>query len=296
MVLDSSCLGEKKIIGYLGPHGTYSEEVAFCLYDGVWVEFKSYSSIDMAIQGVEAGEVTECFVPVENSLGGSINVTLDFLAHEVNLYIIKEVTWPVSNNLLVKGDCEDVKVIVSHPQPLAQCRRNLRKLYPNAELRAMKSTTDAAILVASGVEHYAAVGSKNAAKIYGLKVKAADIQDSSNNCTRFIVLGNRPAVPSLQEKWKTSVVCQINGERPGSLCEILQEFSGRDVNLTRIESRPARTGIGRYIFFFDMEGNIEQSNVRSAVEAVEQKSLWFKSFGSYSVSICGSNNEERDIF
>lgn len=160
----------------------------------------------------------------------------------------------------------------------------------------MSSTTDAAILVASGVEHYAAVGSKGAAKIYDLKVKAADIQDSLNNCTRFIVLGNQPAVHFEQEKWKTSVVCQINGERPGSLCEILQEFSGRKVNLTRIESRPARTGLGRYIFFFDMEGSIEQSNVRSAVEAVEEKSLWFKRLGSYSILICGSSNEERDIF
>jgi len=271
----------EKIVGYLGPHGTYSEEVAFCLYQDMKVDFKTYSSIDMAIKAVESKEVVECIVPVENSLEGSVNVTLDILAHETTLYIIKEVIWPVRHNLLVKEKTDSIKVIVSHPQALAQCRRNLRKLYPEAELRTMNSTADAATLVASGLENYAAVGSLGAAGIYDLQVMSRDIQDSSTNCTRFIVLGNHPANPSSQGKYKTSLVCQIDGTRPGSLCEILQEFAGRDVNLTRIESRPARTGLGNYIFFFDLDGSMEESNVRSAVEAVKAKSLWFKSFGSY---------------
>ncbi|EIW17084.1 MULTISPECIES: prephenate dehydratase [Pelosinus] len=280
----SSWFGKEAIIGYLGPHGTYSEEVAFRLYNKEQVSFKTYSSIDVAIKAVESGEVSQGIVPVENSLEGSVNVTLDILAHEVNLYIRKEVIWPVRHNLLVKEHWDDVKIIVSHPQALAQCRHNLRRLYPDAELRAMNSTADAATLVASGIENYAAVGSQSAGALYNLQTIAGDIQDSSTNCTRFIVLGDSPIdTHSLSDPCKTSVVCKMNGERPGSLCEILQEFSTRNVNLTRIESRPARTGMGNYIFFFDMDGSIENNSVRSAVEAVKEKSLWFKSFGSYPI-------------
>jgi prephenate dehydratase len=284
MALADNCsTPEQIIVGYLGPHGTYSEEVALSLYARDKVSFKDYSSIDMAIKAVEAGEVAQCIVPIENSLEGSVNVTLDILAHEASLYIIREVIWPVRHNLLVKKKGEEIKVIVSHPQALAQCRRNLRRLYPDAQLRAMNSTADAAALVAGGAGNYAAVGSLGAAALYDLQNIAADIQDSSTNCTRFIVLGNLPADSSLQYKYKTSVVCKMNGERPGSLCEVLQEFAKRNVNLTRIESRPARTGLGNYIFFFDLDGSLEQGNVHSAVEAVKEKSLWFKSFGSYPV-------------
>jgi prephenate dehydratase len=286
MALADNCsTPERIIVGYLGPHGTYSEEVALSLYARDKVSFRDYSSIDMAIKAVEAGEVAQCIVPIENSLEGSVNVTLDILAHEASLYIIREVIWPVRHNLLVKKKGEEIKVIVSHPQALAQCRRNLRRLYPDAQLRAMNSTADAAALVAGGAGNYAAVGSLGAAALYDLQNIAADIQDSSTNCTRFIVLGNLPADSSLQYKYKykTSVVCKMNGERPGSLCEVLQEFAKRNVNLTRIESRPARTGLGNYIFFFDLDGSLEQGNVHSAVEAVKEKSLWFKSFGSYPV-------------
>lgn len=284
MALAGSLLTKEKIIvGYLGPHGTYSEEVALRLYQQNKVKFKTYSGIDVAIKAVESGEITQCIVPIENSLEGSVNVTLDILAHEANLYIIKEVIWPVRHNLLVKNKGEEIKVIVSHPQALAQCRRNLRELHPDAQLRAMNSTADAATHVASGIANYAAVGSLGAADIYGLQIITSDIQDSSTNCTRFIVIGDVPADSSLPNKYKTSVVCKMNGARPGSLCEILQEFAERDVNLTRIESRPARTGLGNYIFFFDLDGSLKESNVHSAVDAVKEKSLWFKSFGSYPI-------------
>lgn len=282
MELGSWC-GNKEMIGYLGPQGTYSEEVAFHLYNKKKAAFKNYSSIDAAIKAVESGEIVKGIVPVENSLEGSVNVTLDILAHEVNLYILKEVIWPVRHNLLVKERQEEIQVIVSHPQALAQCRHTLRRLYPNAELRAVNSTADAAALVAGGREHCAAVGSQSAAALYDLQIIAGNIQDSATNCTRFIVLGNKPVDTFLSDRCKTSVVCKMNGERPGSLCELLQEFAGRDVNLTRIESRPARTGMGNYIFFFDMDGSMENHNVRSAVEAIEEKCLWFKSFGSYPI-------------
>ena len=147
----------------------------------------------------------------------------------------------------------------------------------------MESTAEAARRVASGETGLAAVGSRNAAAFYGLEVIAADIQDTMNNCTRFVTLGVRPAQGGESGRWKTSVVCQVDGTKPGSLYRILAEFAEREVNLTKIESRPARTRLGAYLFFIDMEGGSGDGRVREALAAVEAKSLWFKNLGAYAV-------------
>lgn len=283
MTFDSYRPVSKRIVAYLGPQGTHTEEVALSFYQNTKFDLRPYSSIDAAIMAVVDNEATECIVPVENSLEGSVNITLDTISNENDLYVTKEITRPIRHNLLVKDSHVDIRVIVSHAQALAQCRQTLKKLYPNAELKAMESTAEAASLVANGAKNYAAVGSFNAAKIYGLEIMATGIQDNSNNCTRFIVLAQQPARFLDGEKYKTSIACQINGERPGSLCEILQEFAVRNVNLTRIESRPARTGLGIYIFFLDLDGSMVENHVYNAVHAVQQKSLWFKNFGSYPI-------------
>ena len=146
----------------------------------------------------------------------------------------------------------------------------------------VESTAAAAYQVAGGLKNYAAVGSLRAAEIYGLKVLAQDIQDDPGNSTRFAVLAKQPG-EDVAESYKTSVICQINGAKPGSLYDILGEFATRHVNLTKIESRPARTGLGEYIFFFDMEGSLEDEQVRAAIDAMRLKSLWFKNLGSYPV-------------
>ncbi len=270
-------------VGFLGPQGTYCEEIALSLYNGNQAQLEPFSGIDAAIRAVAAGEVDESIVPVENSLEGSVNITLDTLAHEVNLYITKEVVLPVRHSLLAKQGGQEIAAIVSHPQALAQCRKTLGMLYPQAKLKPVESTAEAARMVAVSDGLYAAVGSMKAAEIYGLAVVATDIQDNAANSTRFIGL-ERQMATNVQGKYKTSLVCQINGERPGSLYNILQEFAIREVNLTRIESRPARTGLGMYIFFLDIEGSIAQSNVAAAVSAVEAKCLWYKNLGSYPVS------------
>ncbi|WP_188398001.1 prephenate dehydratase [Sporomusa sp. GT1] len=270
-------------VGFLGPSGTYSEEIALSLYHESEARLEPFSAIDAAIRAVAAGEVDESIVPVENSLEGSVNITLDTLAHDVDLYITKEVVLPVRHSLLTKKDGnENIAVIVSHPQALAQCRKTLGKLYPQAKLQPVESTAEAARIVAAGDGRYAAVGSVKAAEIYGLKILAGDIQDNIANSTRFISLERQP-VRQVQGNCKTSLVCQINGLRPGSLYNILQEFAAREVNLTRIESRPARTGLGLYIFFLDMEGSTAESNIAGAVKAIEEKCLWYKNLGSYPV-------------
>ena len=269
------------LVGFLGPHGTYSEEAAQNLFDDTIALLQPYSSIDAAIRAVAAGEIPECVVPIENSLEGSVNVTLDTLAHEVELLITREIVMPVRHNLLAREAGRGVKLVLSHPQALAQCRRTLARLYPTAACRSVESTADAARRVAEGETGLAAIGSRNAAILYGLDVIAADIQDTASNCTRFVTLKVQPADRTESGRWKTSIVCQIDGSKPGSLYRILAEFAERGVNLTKIESRPARTGLGAYLFFLDMEGGCGEERIREALVAVEAKSFWFKNLGSY---------------
>ncbi|MBC8014753.1 MAG: prephenate dehydratase [Sporomusaceae bacterium] len=272
----------KDIVGYLGPRGTHSEDVCSCYYpQEQWIS-KSYATIDACIRAAANGEITECIVPIENSLEGSINITLDTLAHEVNLLIIKEIVWPIHNHLLTKSADTIINTIVSHAQPLAQCRHYLAKHYPHAKLEAVESTVEAVRIVANGAKNYAAIANMNASKLYNMNVVASDIQDHPHNCTRFVVLGHQPAVYSKGD-WKTSIVCKIKGDKPGSLFSLLQELVNNDVNLVRIESRPARTALGEYIFFMDIEGSTAQVNVQTALTALENKSLWFKNLGSYIV-------------
>ena len=282
---------EEMRIGYLGPQGTYSEEVILHLYQGLNSDrkkiFLPFHNISATIKAAANGEVDECAVPIENSLEGSVNITLDTLAHEVDLPIVKEIVWPISHNLLVKGEGKNIDQIISHPQALAQCRKYLEKNYPRAKVTPVDSTSEAVYLVAGGKKNAAAIGSARSAKIYDLKILASGIEDNKNNSTRFVVIRKEPSLPAAECAggiFKTSVICQIEGNSPGSLCAVLQEFAGRQVNLTRIESRPARTGLGQYIFFLDMEGSIADKNVRESMEAVRKQSVMFKNLGSYSVA------------
>ncbi|MBP2649657.1 MAG: pheA [Firmicutes bacterium] len=272
----------QKKVGYLGPRGTFSEEIALSFYRGVEGSFTPYHSISSVIMAVDAGEVIEGIVPVENSLEGTVNVTLDTLAHEANLFIVKEMVKPIRHNLIAKPDTKHINVICSHAQALAQCRHFLDQHYPNTERIEVESTAAAAYKVASGAKNYAAIGSVRSAEIYGLEVLDQNIQDNPNNVTRFLVLSKAPANTS-ECKAKTSIVCQINGEKAGALYNILGEFAKRNVNLTKIESRPSRGGIGVYVFFFDIEGSWEDENVAAAINAVKAGSIWFKNLGSYPI-------------
>lgn len=269
-------------VGYLGPRGTHSEEAVLSLYPAGARELIAYPRIDTVIRAVAGGEIAEGIVPIENSLEGSVNITLDTLAHDVDLVIAGEIVWPVSHHLLVKPDTSEIRVIISHAQALAQCRHYLARHYPYAELKTVDSTAEAARQVALVTDGSAAVGSAMAGEMYGLTVAAGPIQDEGANFTRFVVL-RRQAATAPAGEWKTSLAFQINGERPGSLCEVLSEFAGRGVNLTRIESRPARTGLGVYIFFIDVQGNLADRPVSEACEAVRAQAQWFKKFGSYPV-------------
>lgn len=273
---------ERKTLGFLGPEGTHSEEVAR------WLECEDFAwqpvpfvSIQEAILSVAEAR-TECaIVPVENSLEGSINITLDTLAHEVDLQIEQEIIWTVHNQLMARDKAAQITTIVSHSQPLAQCRLYLKKHYPNAKMEIVGSTARAAQIVAGSKSGYAAICTRRAGMLYHLEPVDVEIQDQPGNCTRFVLLKRKSNLCVGSEK--TSLICQINGEKAGSLCEVLLDFAAHKVNLTRIESRPARTGLGEYIFFLDMEGSYGHENVRAAIQAVQAKSLWMKLLGSFNV-------------
>jgi prephenate dehydratase len=268
-------------MAYLGPHGTHSEEACNFFFSGNRWRLYPYSTIDACIRAVAEKKVSTCFVPIENSLEGSVNITLDILAHEVELFISREIVWPVRNHLLASTTVTDIKTILSHPQPLAQCRNYLTRHYPHVQLEPVESTAKAAYLAAKDGKHLAAIASRQAADHYHLKIVANDIQDHNGNCTRFVALRPLPSPPQPGVSCKTSVICRIHGDNPGSLCAILQIFARYGVNLVRIESRPARTSLGEYIFFLDMEGNGAQDNLRFALDEVRQNSIWFKNLGSY---------------
>ena len=275
-------------MGFLGPQGTHSEAAALYLQSllPAPVQLIAFPEIYMAMQAVEEGQVDTCLVPVENSLEGSINITLDTLAHSDTLAVERELIWGVHNQLMARCQASAIRRIYSHAQPLAQCREYLKKHYPKAELVTVASTAKAAKLVAlrDASEGQAAICTKRAGELYGLDTIAVEIQDNMANCTRFYEVRRKADVkPRSGSPEKTLVICQIDGSKAGSLCEVLQEFAQREVNMTRIESRPARTELGAYIFFFDLETGASRENLEASIEAVRRKSIWLRELGEFPV-------------
>ncbi len=276
-----------KKMGILGPRGTHSEAAA-CYLNGVLetpCEMVEYGEIFEALAAVSEGEVETALVPVENSLEGAVNITLDMLARSDDLQVLRELIWPVHNQLMAKPGMRDIRRIFSHPQPISQCRAYLREHCPEAELVKVSSTARAAELVAGepAGSGWAAICTARAGEINGLVPLAAEIQDNMANCTRFFLVGRRSDQPSFAGADKVLIICQIDGKRAGSLCEVLEEFAGRRVNMTRIESRPARTELGEYIFFFDLDTDVEEKVLLESIGAVRKKCIWLRNLGAFPV-------------
>jgi prephenate dehydratase len=230
------------------------------------------------------GEISEAVVPVENSLEGAVSATLDMLAFETELLIKAELVLPIRQNLLVrKGTAlKDVTRVISHPQPIGQCRRFLAEALPGAEVTYSYSTASAAGEVAGSpaVSGLAAIGSYAAAEEYGLEIIAENIQDNDNNLTRFIVMGRCDSERTGSDR--TSIVFSTE-DKPGSLYRILDIFNLWDINMTRIESRPSKVKLGRYVFFVDLAGHRSDEDVGSALTMVKRKSSFYKFLGSYPI-------------
>jgi len=230
---------------------------------------------------VEAGEVASGIVPIENSIEGSVNVTLDTLAFDTQLYIEREIVYPIRHRLVTKPGVvrEEIKEIVSHPHATAQCRSFLTRNFPDVPLVAANSTAEAAMTVSGMEEPVAAVTTEIAASLYDLVVLERDIEDYPSNRTRFIVVGKDRPEPSGEDK--TSMACFIRENRPGSLLEILTEFASRGINLTKIESRPTKKVLGEYYFFIDIEGHVEDDAIKDALGSLMGKLREIKLLGSY---------------
>jgi prephenate dehydratase len=273
-------------IAYLGPKGTFTEDA---LYEtemtGEGVELQRMPTIHDAILAVENGEADRAFVPFENSIEGSVRSTLDALAFDTEqVTIVAEHDFAVHAMLLAREavELDEITAVLSHPQPLAQCARFLRENLPSAELRTVSSTAEAARMVSESEETWAAVGALAAAGLYGCTVLRKDIEDAAGNVTRFVVIAPAGTAPLGGEAWKTSLVFSELGEdHPGALVNALREFSSREVNLSRIESRPLRLGLGRYMFFCDVEGAETDEPVSAAIEALRSKAESVRILGSY---------------
>ena len=272
-----------KTMGVLGPAGTHSEAAAVYLKRQTGEDYRLvlYTDIFDCLQAVENGEVDSALVPVENSLEGAINITLDTLARSDGLTVWRELIWPVHNQLLARRRGE-IQRIYSHAQPISQCRDFLQKHYPQAELIKVASTARAAEIVAEAPADSgsAAIATARAGELLGLVPIATEIQDSAANCTRFFQVG-RQALEFLPKE-KVLIICQIDGQKAGALFEVLKEFAQRGINMTRIESRPARTELGAYIFFFDLEYT-DSPQLSESLAAVAKKSIWLRNLGTFPV-------------
>jgi prephenate dehydratase len=270
-------------IGFLGPAGTFSEQALLSQKDLAAMELVDYSTIPDVLAATEAGEVDLGFVPIENSIEGTVNAALDVLALESDLLIQREVVINVQLNLLALPGVgiEELTAVAGFPVAMAQVRTWLREHLADAEVVAANSNADAARLVQVRNEgSLGAVSTALAAELYGLEVVASDIEDHPENQTRFVVVA-REGIPAPTGHDKSTIVCFQRADQPGSLLAILQEFAARAVNLTKLESRPTKKGLGHYCFIIDLDGHIDDELVADALRDLKSKLADVKFLGSY---------------
>ena len=263
-------------LGYFGPEGTFTHEALIDATFGRELDLIPLPTIYDTVMAVHSRAVERALVPIENSLEGSVNATLDALAMETeDVAIVGEVIHPIRHCLIARSPLElpEIEAVVSHPQANAQCARFIRARLPQARVLAGPSTAEAVRMVAEHEGAWAALGNRVAAERYGCEVLRAGVEDVADNETRFVWLapvGSPPGGPGdarpLSGPWKTAIVFWgVGSEAPGWLVSCLAEFASRDVNLTRIESRPRKQGLGRYMFFLDLEGRSTDPHVAEAM-------------------------------
>jgi prephenate dehydratase len=272
-------------IGFLGPPGTFSEEALLSDPGLAAAEVTALPTFPDVLNAVEDGRTDLGFLAIENSIEGTVNANLDALIFDRNLLIVREVVLTIQQNLLVPAGTRlaDVKRVISFPHATAQCRRWLQTNLPGVEEVAAASTAEGVRLV--GEEKpagTAAIGTQLAATLYGLDVVARDIEDHDENATRFVAVA-RPehGIPPPTGHDKTSIVCFQFENRPGSLHTILGQFSARNLNLTKLESRPTKKGLGDYCFIIDLDGHIDDEVVADCLRDLHATLPSVKFLGSY---------------
>jgi prephenate dehydratase len=281
-------------VGYLGPEGTFCEEASKIYLRRIpgKIELVPYTTIHDLLYAVDRGRISEAIVPIENSIEGTVGIVTDMLVKDVNLVIRQEIVIPIYHYLIAqKGiHLSEVTEVISHPQALDQCKDFLKRKLPKVKLHLAYSTSDAVRQVATSlgeklIAHgrvkgsvFAAIGTKSSAKLYDLKILAEKI-NAKENQTRFVVLAKSDHAPTGKDK--TSVVFSILKNRPGGLHDILEVFAVRNINLTKIESRPSKKALGDYFFFADMEGHRKQKVLAEALKEIKKGASFLKLLGSY---------------
>lgn len=267
-------------LAYLGPEASFSHMAASAFASSRETALLACADLEDVYHAVETGFADGGIVPVENSYEGSVHEVLDLLIQKENIYISGEYILPIQHALLVKRGVkkEEIKQLVSHPQALAQCRQYLMKNFPGIPRQQVSSTAEAACQAACHSEAIAAIGNPEAAKLYNLEILEESINDQSNNATRFLLLS--PSLDLAEEGIKTSLLLHIQ-DRPGALYEILGAFARRNINLTRIESRPTKHQLGQYYFFIDIDGNLQDAVIQAALQEIPRHTLMLRILGSY---------------
>jgi prephenate dehydratase len=278
-------------VTYLGPAGTFTEDALLAAAGDAEIEAVASPTVYDAIVAVDEGNAERALVPFENSIEGAVRSTLDTLAFDAtSVTIVGEHDHPISHSLIARSELEleRIETVLSHPQATAQCAHFIRRHLPGAEVRSVASTAEAVRSVSESDRPWAALGAASAAKIYACVVLRDGVEDSPDNVTRFVWLAPTGTELTGDGAWRTTLVFSELGEdHPGALVDALTEFSRREVNLTRIESRPLRRGLGRYMFFIDLEGSASDTVVAEAIDGLRTKAETVRILGSYPVQRAG---------
>ena len=280
-------------IAHLGPPGTYTEQAAIfylnqlTLSTGVEAVLCPYPSIPQTLRAIDSNSALLAVVPVENSIEGSVTMTLDTLWLLNNLQIQMGLVMPITHMLIsCAASLEDLKIVYSHPQALSQCQGWLEQFLPTVELIPSNSTTEALLQIEQNLTA-ATISSQRAAQLYNLPILASGINDNPENFTRFLVVSQTHKAFTLQTNSKkasySSLAFSLPANSPGALVKALQVFASQDINLSRIESRPTKRSLGEYLFFIDAEADVSEPQMQSAIAELSERTELLKIFGSYNV-------------
>jgi prephenate dehydratase len=271
---------------FLAPQGTYSDEAARTFAKKMECEnpeFVECPSFNEIYEAVERGKCEYGVLPIENSLEGAVTGTLDIFAFRGGISIVGSTVIDIHHCLLLNPEAslEDITTISSHPQALAQCRRYLNERFPSLN-RITAASSAAAARNASEDKTVAAIANKFAGELFGCKLEEEGIEDHFGNQTQFVLIA-RQGHPNIieGERYKTSLALFLGADRPGSLLMILSEFAYADINLTSIQSRPTKQGLGSYMFFVDIEGSQDDPRVKTALDCLRLKLQEVKVLGTY---------------
>lgn len=268
-------------VGYLGPRGTFTEQAAKIMMPNEnLIPFHTFAE---ALRAVEDGELSAAVVPIENSIEGIVNSTVDALIFDVDLNIQQLFVLPINQCFIAKKDADlkNINKIYSHPHAIPQCKNYISKNYPDADTIAVSSTAEAIRFVAGSDENIAAIGNSAAAELYGLEVIEEGIQDTNDNFTMFILVSKIRSNKYIPGNKVT--LCFSTENKPGALYKLLDIFSIFDINMSKIYSRPMKNRPMEYVFFIDIDIEDNVRDIIDALKLIERKTTFFKNLGSYDI-------------